>query len=228
MNLCGIVSQEKIGSRMPGRLARLVLIFALFGALALPAHASVTESAESSSGRVPAQFIAKLYTEALGRLPDETAWRGLSGEFRAHGCTPAMVGEAVRSFYTSDEYMALPYEHEARVLTLYRGALNREPDQAGFDHYTSVLRHGQASWKAVVEAFVNSAELAALSASICGHSPAYHFGTSPRRPSQSQAKGFAEEPAQTFRRSHSQWGRPVDRRNIDRLRACSRSTKQCR
>jgi hypothetical protein len=40
-------------------------ILLALGALSVPAQAAV-----------PHQFIAKMYTEALGRAPDQTGWQG--------------------------------------------------------------------------------------------------------------------------------------------------------
>ncbi len=132
-----------------------------------------------AAGKVPAQFIAKMYTVALGRMPDRGGWSSYTNDFATLGCTHARVAQTVRGFYTSGEFLGRAYANAARVLALYRGALNREPDQAGFDHYRTTLDTGTVTWAQVVEAFVASGELANLVPAICGSATSYYYGTAP-------------------------------------------------
>ncbi|HEX4833412.1 MAG TPA: hypothetical protein VH478_20235, partial [Trebonia sp.] len=43
--------------------------------------------ASASQAYVPAQFIAKQYTEGLGRIPDQPGWQNAVSYFTQHGCT---------------------------------------------------------------------------------------------------------------------------------------------
>ncbi len=128
---------------------------------------------------VPHQFIAKTYTEALGRLPDSTGY-GLSvQEFRSKGCSVENLRAWARQFYDSPahpnltEYAAhypkggsaTTADSIARILTLYRGILNREPLPQEFDERLAEYRGGP--WSAVLEGMLNGTELATLAARIC-------------------------------------------------------------
>ncbi|WP_327586901.1 hypothetical protein OHA25_07765 [Nonomuraea sp. NBC_00507] len=144
----------------------------------------------AAAGRVPAQFIAKMYSEALGRMPDAGGWAAMVADFSAHGCSTERIRERVRAFYTSSEFVQLPYDAQSRVLTLYRGALNREPDQNGFDHHVGLLMTDKRNWSQTVESFAAGDELGSVAKTICG-SATYHYGTVPAPTLTAVGTGFA-------------------------------------
>jgi hypothetical protein len=132
--------------------------------------------APQSHGSVPSQFIAKMYTEALGRAPDQVGWRHYVEHFQEKGCDAVRLSEIGRQFYGSEEFATDYDDHEARVLTLFRGALNRDPDQAGLNYYVALLNSG-VSWERVVSDVFESAEFNGNVAAMCNRSaPNYHFG----------------------------------------------------
>ncbi|HYH99332.1 DUF4214 domain-containing protein [Hyalangium sp.] len=137
------------------------LVALIGGALPLQAAASGSES-------VPTQYITKLYTEALGRAPDQASWSAVTGTF-ASGCTVEQLKSFGRSVYTSSEYAGLGYSHAAKLITLYRGALNREPDSGGFDVFHQQLNTG-TPWSSVVESILTSGEFASRVSSFCSAS----------------------------------------------------------
>lgn len=144
---------------------------------------SITYAGADAPAYVPAQFIAKQYTEALGRMPDQAGWQAAVDYFDTNGCDADTVATEGESIYTSGEYADLGYGDAARLLTLYRGALNHEPDQAGFDNWTKQLDGGMA-WSTVVYKFFTSDEFIALVPAICsgvvdGAGSSYSFGTQP-------------------------------------------------
>jgi len=146
----------------------------------------------SAAPVVPAQFIAKLYSEALGRMPDPGGWSGNVNFFAGAGCSANTVRDRVRVFYNSPEFTGRPYDSAARVLALYRGALNREPDQGGLDAYTAQLQNGSVTWAQVVEGFAASGELAGLAQQICAAgSTSYYYGTQPAPNLPVSGGGFA-------------------------------------
>jgi Domain of unknown function (DUF4214) len=151
-----------------------------------PASASPT-----APGRLPAQFIAKLYTEALGRAPDAEGWAAHLAAYSERGCTRDSLATAVRAFYLSPEFLGLPYGPAARVIALYRGALNREPDQAGLDRNTSQLEGAALTWPQVVDAFATGIEFAKLWPKICGSATSYQYGTVPAPSPRPSSDGFA-------------------------------------
>jgi hypothetical protein len=126
---------------------------------------------------IPAQWIAKIYTEALGRAPDQGGWKSMVAYFQGHGCGATGLAAQGEPVYDSAEFGGLGYDDAARLLTLYRGVLNREPDQAGFSANLGALSGGTA-WPAMVHQFFTSAEFDSLVASICT-AGSYSFGTGP-------------------------------------------------
>jgi hypothetical protein len=118
---------------------------------------------------IPTQWIAKMYTEALGRIPDQSGWQNSSNNFSAGSCTAATLKSHGRAFYLSTEYTNLGYDNAARLLTLYRGVLNREPDPSGFNSNLNALNAGTA-WSTMVDQFFDSGEFATLAGTICSSS----------------------------------------------------------
>ena len=89
------------------------------------------------------------------------------------------------SLYSSTEYQNLGYTSAEKVLTLYRGILNREPESlAGLQYWASVLDAGNPV-SAVISGMVTSAEFANLRDNlICSTSansadPVYRWGSNP-------------------------------------------------
>lgn len=148
-------------------------------ALAVMVAAGVVGIAQPAvAAAVPAQFVSKMYTEVLGRLPDTGGWTGYLGHFQSNGCNVNTVRQVARAFYVSTEYTGLQYDNAARVLTLYRGALNREPDQGGQDAATAALNGGRP-WSQMVDEVLASTEFSGLAQTICGAGSSYYFGTQP-------------------------------------------------
>jgi len=165
-----------------------------------PPPGAGTRAAAAVRGYVPAQFIAKQYTEALGRIPDQAGWHSAATYFSQNGCSAASLAAWGEAIYTSAEYAGLGYGNAARLLTLYRGALNREPDPGGYATWLQHLSSG-TSWPAAVQAFFTSAEFAALVPEICsgvvdGSGSSYYFGTQPALAVAAGDSGFTgSEPA---------------------------------
>jgi hypothetical protein len=152
------------------RRARLAAVF-----LMLVTALSTARAAEAA---VPYQFIAKMYSEGLGRIPDQGGWRGYVNYFSSNGCSVQTVRTVGRDFYLSVEFAGLGYDNASRLLALYRGALNREPDAGGFHAYLTHL-NGGASWQSVVDAVFSSSEFRSLvNGWICPQTR-YYFGTAP-------------------------------------------------
>jgi hypothetical protein len=101
--------------------------------------------------------------------------------FTQNGCTAGSLATFGEAVFTSPEYTGLRYDNDARVLTLYRAALNREPDAAGFSNWVGQLNFG-LSWSTVVQKFYTSSDYTALVPAICsgvvdGSGSSYYFGT---------------------------------------------------
>ena len=124
---------------------------------------------------VPAQFIAKIYSEALGRAPDPQGWLAAVRYFQTNGCSRGTLRTWGSAALTSAEFRGLHYDDAAMTLIAYRAILNREPDPSGYAHWYIMLEAGE-SRSAVVTAFFNSREFAQLVPYLCG-GESYSFGT---------------------------------------------------
>lgn len=130
----------------------------------------------------PAQFIAKQYSETLGRLPDQASWQSMTSHFLTNGCNNIILRDYSKAFLISGEFQSLGYSKAAQILVLYRATLNREPDQAGYNNWLNYY-NGGGSWTDIVGSFVNSSEFNGLASKICagssGSGTSYYWGTTP-------------------------------------------------
>lgn len=156
---------------MPAR-TRLLLAIVICVGFIVPV--AITRTAAAASV-IPTQFIAKIYTEGLGRLPDQTAWQNEVAYFQSNGCSASTLSHQGEAIYNSSEFSGFNYDNAAKLLTLYRGALNREPDTSGFNFNLNALNNG-TTWSAMVTQFFTSSEFNNLVASICT-TGSYNFGT---------------------------------------------------
>ena len=123
---------------------------------------------------VPAQWIAKIYSEGLGRAPDQAAWANMIAFFQSSGCSATTLAEKGEPIYLSSEFSGLNYGNAAKLLALYRGALDREPDSSGYNHYLGLLNSG-TSWTSVVDDLFTSSEFTSDAGTFCTQGP-YYFG----------------------------------------------------
>ncbi len=163
-----------------GFLALVRLLSA--GAQAAPGTAPVPAPDNWPNWHVPDQFIAKVYTEAYGRLPSQAEYTELVTRFQyASSCTTT-VAAVVGEFYTGITFTALYSEttngpdYPAMLLALFRGALNREIDASSYLTYSNRLA-ATWTWGDVVADVVQQDEFAQKSQVICAlpeeaaHSP---------------------------------------------------------
>src|SRR5579864_1438076 len=101
------------------------------------AHAAAAPAA------VPAQFVAKMYTEVLGRAPDPQGWQAALNYFEVNGCDQRRLAAWGGSVFESAEFHSLGYDEPAITLLLYRSILNREPDPAGYRDWLNALSSGE-------------------------------------------------------------------------------------
>jgi hypothetical protein len=111
---------------------------------------------------VPYQFLAKMYSEALGRAPDQGGWQSWVNYFQQNPSSPASLRHVGEAFYNQAGEFGNDYgrdgtaDNAARLLALYRGALNREPDAGGLSYHLQRLSGGQDTWEATVDNFFNT------------------------------------------------------------------------
>jgi hypothetical protein len=129
----------------------------------------------SAQAAVPSQYIAKMYTETLGRAPDPAAWNGALGYFEPNGCNQTTLTRWGAQFFSSAEFHSLQYDNSAAALLLYRAIFNREPDARGYSHYLDLLDSG-TPLGTVVTMFFSSREFSDLVPLIC-EGGSYSFAT---------------------------------------------------
>lgn len=184
-------SRQNIASPIPGDFLRRqrvdtepsrkrLLVILLMLIVCSPAAPGFWSSAAVAPPTIPSQFIAKMYSEALGRTPDAGGYQSAVSFFTQNGCNKTSLKSWGRGIYLSAEYNNLAYDNAAKVLTLYRGILNREPEQSGFNSKVNQLNSG-VPLANVVDALFNSLEFQILAPRICGGGStpdrfAYGFG----------------------------------------------------
>jgi hypothetical protein len=125
---------------------------------------------------VPGQYIAKMYTEILGRAPDPQGWNGALGYFEPNGCNQTTLTHWGAPFFSSAEFRQLQYDNAATTLLLFRAIYNREPDSSGYARYLKML-DGGTPLNQVVSSFFQSREFSTLVPFICSSSSSYSFAT---------------------------------------------------
>jgi hypothetical protein len=143
------------------------IAFALICALLTPLCAA--------EAAIPGQYIAKLYTETLGRAPDPAAWKASLGYFAIKGCNKTTLSNWGAPFFSSAEFQRLDYGNAAAALLLYHAILNREPDARGYAHHLEELDSG-TPLHTLVSMFFSSGEFSALVPYICS-TDSYSFAT---------------------------------------------------
>ena len=150
-------------ARQVGVAAAVVLVASI---LSLGAARGAPISAGSDIPDLPAQFIAKLFTEGLGRAPDQLAWNDIVAQFDAQGCGVDSLTRQGKGVLESAELMQ-QWGRDPYALTqiAFRAVLNREADPAGFASLFQYLR--QHSWDALLDHMFASVEFRSLSTQIC-------------------------------------------------------------
>jgi hypothetical protein len=128
---------------------------------------------------VPGQFMAKIYTEGLGRAPDALAWDNMQNYYIANGCSVSTLtthGAAVlksAEFATAYPIPDTTTDHQtlaARAIVLYRTGLNRDPSTTDLANVVAaqVASQTTATWNSLVDTVFASAEFSDLAKnSIC-------------------------------------------------------------
>ncbi len=154
------------------------------------ALAGVGAFAATASAAQPTQFVAKLYTEALGRVPDQAGWADAISFFDSNGCSAATLKTKGQQVFGSPEYAALGYGSAAKVLTAYRAILSSEPDQAGFDTRRAALDAGYPFASLVSDLF-DSAAFRSMAATICDADQGYGWGVNDAPTAPLSGSGFS-------------------------------------
>ena len=145
---------------------RVAAAAALLAAALCAVGVSRAAPARADIADLPAQYVAKLFTEGLGRAPDQKGWNAYTSIFNAEGCTLDSlqhVGKAVlESGELTQRWGTDPY---ALAEVAYRALLNRELDPAGFPGVVADIR--RSGWDRALTHIFGSTEFRSLRAQIC-------------------------------------------------------------
>jgi len=147
----------------------LVIAAAVSGILASPAAALPPPPTGGGD-----QWIAKQFSETLGRAPDSSGWGFYVGQVDGSLCNATSLKNAGTGFFSSAEFSGLGYNNAAKVVALYRAILNRDPDPSGFAGYKSALDSGTPI-TTLAGYIYGSSEFSNLSTLICRGGP-YYWG----------------------------------------------------
>ncbi|MBO7450381.1 MAG: DUF4214 domain-containing protein [Clostridiales bacterium] len=100
-------------------------------------------------------FATRLYTECLGRAPEQ---EGL--DYWSLGLTnQELTGtQAARAFFYCDEFLSFNLSNEEYLTRLYKTFMGREPDTEGYEYWLDVLIYGGASKDEIFDYFASCQE----------------------------------------------------------------------
>ncbi|MDQ3746540.1 MAG: PA14 domain-containing protein, partial [Acidobacteriota bacterium] len=160
-----------------------------------------------------AQYVSDFYQGVLSRQPNTSEreeWAGLLDQAEGGDQLVEQAQDLGRTLFNSQEYAAHnPDQHQTAdahqyVSDLYHGYMQRDPDQSGWDYWTSqVLSAGRAG---VRVAFEQSAEFQEKVRRLCGTSAAardnagagYNFSTARLDPDNRTGGGGADPLSRNF------------------------------
>ncbi len=105
-------------------------------------------------------FVARLYTQALGRTYDIAGLNDWCGKIA--GGTWSEKEVATKGFFESPEFLAKNLNNEEYIKVLYRTFLGREYDEPGLADWVGQLNSGRKTRAEVIAGFANSAEFARI------------------------------------------------------------------
>ncbi len=119
-----------------------------------------------ASRNIPAQYIAKLYTEALGRGPSQSEWTKSVAYFNSNGCSVNSLQAFAKAIYASPEYAADYTDPQAQAMTVYRALLSRDPSDEELSASSGAKGAGV---DAMVGSVFQGPEFAKVAATLCGN-----------------------------------------------------------
>ena len=132
---------------------------------------------------VPTQWIAKQYSELLGRTPTDREWSEWVDSFDSRTCTADALADMGRSLARSRGFAATypddsPLDQAQRFTALTRAALSRDPSRDDWNDFFVPYRDG-GTWLALVDAVYGSSEFEhdVVSDACNPLDPDYGFGT---------------------------------------------------
>lgn len=126
------------------------------------------------TGKTPAEWFARNFAEALGRLPSQDEWN-FSLAAAANTCSADSL-KAAASLYNSDEFLALPYNARERSLAMYRGLIGHDPSADELDRFAAWQDAKPDGLCETIAYLVRSQQFASHTKDICSPALAnYHY-----------------------------------------------------
>ena len=125
---------------------------------------------------IPTQWIAKQYTELLGRTPTTAEWNAALDHFGPVACDGQGLGSFAEPLARSTEFRAAypdgdPSGRAAHVTALVRAGFNREVTLLDWQALYEPFDAGVLTWDDLVSIVYGSSELADDASRICDPSP---------------------------------------------------------
>lgn len=128
----------------------------------------------ASTSKVPAEWIARNYVDALGRLPTTAEWTFVLAS-QGTTCNADRLTSVV-SLYNGAEFLSLPYTARERSLAMFRGLIGHDPRSDELDKLTAYQEEKPEGLCSAIEFLVKSKQFSDHAATICSTSVAnYHF-----------------------------------------------------
>lgn len=134
----------------------------MFGLAVSPAQAAINASTS--------QFVTKLYTEGLGRIPDQGGWQSAMNYWNANTCNLNTLQGQARIYLESQEFLTSSPTNQERAFRLYRSTLHRDGSVAELSGTITQLNNG-TPWPTVLTGVLNSAEFSNRVAQNCSGNP---------------------------------------------------------
>lgn len=130
---------------------------------------------------VPAQWVAKQYTELLGRAPTDAEWSRWTAHYAAEGCTTDSLGVLGRELALGSEFAGRYAEPQraARIVALTRAAYNHDANTNDWSAYYEPYAAGTRTWAQTVDQYFGGVFDLLVRPLVCDATrPGYGFGYS--------------------------------------------------
>jgi hypothetical protein len=155
---------------------------------------SLARTRHLARSTVPTQFIAKQFTEGLGRAPTPGEWSHWLRFFAGHArsCGTRSMAVLTRAVFLGREFERIRYRRVEALSALSRAVLNRDLEARTYRRLRSYRR-----WPRVVALMARSDAFRREAAAICSsRRPAYYFDGSVRPSQTASGPGFRGTAAQ--------------------------------
>lgn len=188
--MTGSASRARSWHRRVAALVGSVVAASGTSAIVATSHAQASSTGPTATTNVPYQFIAKAYTELLGRAPDPSGWSTQVNYFQQNGCNLTSIKTFADGMLSGTEFAGSSGDYPsyttsdapAVTIALFRAFYNREFDAGGYQTVRNYLQAGNTPAAAFDNNIYNSFEFQYVDEpAICGqpgttYAPDYGWG----------------------------------------------------